>query len=194
MATIQEVESRLGHPRMLAQVAADEHRSSYFVGRHPIWCCVVAPIPLVIACFAICMLAVVGCGQLAEWLLGKSFGMEGKSADEWPAFAVTIAHGVVYFLRFVPPVLATLIVCWKVRQAGLSAKWLWISFCPIGLLAVCFFATLQLPQTSGSGSLIMSLNFPVHTQSLIQAALPLVMVGLLAFSNRKRSMHLPVVA
>jgi hypothetical protein len=193
MATVQEMESRLGHPRMLAQVAAAEHRSSYFVGRHPIWCCVVAPIPLVIACFALCMLAVAGCAQAGEWLLGKSFGLEGRSADQWPAFAVAIAHGVVYFLRFVPPVLATMIVCWKVRQAGLASKWLWISLCPIALLAVCFFATVQLPQSAGGGSLNMSLSFPIHAQALIQAVLPLVLVSFLTYSNRKRSMELAVI-
>ncbi len=189
MATIQETEMRLGHPRMLAQVAAAEHRSSYFLGRHPIWGCLVAPVPVVLLCFVACILAVIGFGYGADLILDKTFGLEGKTADEWPAIAVMFAYGVVYFLRFAPAILATLIMAYKVRQAGLANKWLWISFCPVAVLAACFLATIHLPETGSGGNLTMGLNFPMQLQSLFQVMAPLAIVGVVSALNRRRSVQ-----
>jgi hypothetical protein len=188
MATIQEIEPRLGHPRMLAAVAGAAHRNSYFLGRHPIWGCLVAPVPVVLFCFAACMAAVIGFGYCADLLLEKSFGLDGKSADQWPAIAVGLAHGIVYFLRFVPPILATVIMTWKVRQAGLANKWLWISFCPVALIAGSFLANLQLPQAGTGGNLTMGLNFPMHVQSLLQVIAPLAIVTVVSVLNRMRTL------
>jgi hypothetical protein len=189
MATIQEIEPRLGHPRMLAEVAGAAHRNSYFLGRHPIWGCLVAPVPLVLLCFAACVATVIGFGYCADLILDKSFGLEGKSADQWPAIAVGLAHGIVYFLRFVPPILATVIMTWKVRQAGLANKWLWISFCPVAVIAASFLAILQLPQVGTGGNLTMGLNFPMHVQSLLHVIAPLAIVIVVSVLNRVRTLR-----
>ncbi len=186
MATMQEIETRLGEPRMLADYAAAEHRRSYFAGRHPVWFCLVAPIPLTIACWAICLLTLIGFSYVADWVLGKTFGLEGKTEEEWPRLAVGFAYGVVYFLRFGPPILATMWAAWKIRQAGLPSKWLWASGCLFAAIAACFMVQLHLPQANSQGNLTMGLNFPIHISGLFNAVIPLAIVLLFWGWSRKR--------
>lgn len=186
MATVEEIETRLGHADTLVDLAVAEHRRSHFVARHPIWCCIIAPIPLVIACVAVCMLAIVGFGYAADWVLGESFGMKGMTGDEWPPAAIAIARGVTYFLRFGPAMMATLLLCWKVRQAGLCWKWTWVSCGLVALGAAIFMVQLQLPQPTSQGTLTVGFGVPFHSQSLVHALAP-IGVALAAWWWSRRS-------
>jgi hypothetical protein len=97
---------------------------------------------------------------------------------------------MIYFLRFGPPILATLWATWKIRQAGLPWKWLWASGGLIAAVAACFMVQLSLPQTGTQGNLTMGLGFPLHMPGLLNAMIPLAIVLLFWGWSRKR----PVVA
>jgi hypothetical protein len=185
MATVEQIEARLGHADTLADLAVAEHRRGHFVARHPIWCCIVAPFPLVVACVVVCMLVIVGFGYAADLVLGETFGLKGVSGDDWPPAAVAVAQGVTCFLRFAPAIMATLLLRWKVRQAGLSWRWSWVGCGLIALVSAIFMVQLQLPQASSPGTLTIGLGFPVHSQSLLHALPPIgIAVGLWCWSRR----------
>jgi hypothetical protein len=178
MSTVEELENRLGEPEVLAQMAVAEHWQSYFVGRHPLWCCVVAPIPLTIICWAICLLSAVGLADVLPLALGERFQLDGRSVSDWPPLIVTIAICFPYFMRFVPPILATLFVSWQIRRAGLSLRWSLISWFLIAAVAGGMVIQMHLPQTPGTGTLELGLGIPFGVRAIIQAAVPLA-TGLL---------------
>ena len=185
MSTVEELENRIGNPEMLARMAGAQHRQSYFVGRHPFWCCVVAPIPLTIVCWALFMLTAVGMADVLALAFGDRFQLDGRSISDWPALVVTLATGFPYFMRFVPPILATLFVSWQIRRAGLSLRWPLVSWLLIAAVAGGMVIHMRLPQTPGTGTLQLGLGLPFGVRGIIQAPVPLA-AGLLTWAWTRR--------
>lgn len=170
MNTVEDLEKRLGSAQQLATMAAREHRRSYFVGRHPLLCCLVAPIPLVLVCWTLSMLGAIGIAQALSWKLGDRLHV---GVAEWPIWVVMLVSSFPYYMRFVPPVLATLLLTWQIRRAGLSLRWTLVSLILVALAAGTLVIQLRLPQSPGTGSLSLNFGIPFGIRGVIQAAVPL---------------------
>lgn len=174
----ERIESRLGQAEVLVAAALANRRQASVFGRHPIVSFVLAPIPVVVLSWLGCLFLCFGLLKMIGWLLGDTYVFEGRAVRDYPAVLIYAMNAMVSVMRFLPPAVATALLCWCANRAGMSWRWTATVSGLIGSMSGALIVQLTLPVEPGTGQLVLSLGFPVHQWiNLIQFLVP-VAVGL----------------
>jgi hypothetical protein len=159
---------------VLAAAAFANRRQASIFGRHPILSFVVAPIPVALVSWVGFLFLSFGLWMVAGWVFGDEYSIENRAVRDWPTIVVSVFNGMTLALRFLPPALATTLLCWCANRAGMSWRWMLCASGLIALVAGMLVLQVTLPPESGQGQLVLGLGFPVSQWiNLLQFLVPL---------------------
>ncbi|HTQ39893.1 MAG TPA: hypothetical protein VMJ32_12765 [Pirellulales bacterium] len=156
-----KLHDRLGDPAQLAAFAAKEYHNRSFLGRHPIFTFIIAPIPLVLLSWIGITTGAVAFGMLLSHFFGSDMG------DPWSApFAFTIVNACWgWLLSTLIPIVDVLILCRVARRNALPWKWAKTAIVLIAMLCACFWMKFiqptnshYVPDSVGNGGSIVGLG------------------------------------
>ncbi|OHB68121.1 MAG: hypothetical protein A2V70_13985 [Planctomycetes bacterium RBG_13_63_9] len=90
--------------------------------------------------------------------------------------AAWVAYLAHYATLFVPPAIATIILCRLATRSGRGWPWLVAASTLVALLALCYYSSLIMPTAPGTGRYTIGLGFstqPFHFPQVLQMAVPL---------------------
>lgn len=182
------IASRLGRPDVLVAAALANRRPASVFARHPVLSFVVAPIPVAILSWVAFLFLCFGALELAGWLLGDAYVIEGRAVSDWPAGLVQAVNLLVVAIRFLPPAAAAALLCWCARRAGVSWRWTLTASGLVGLVAGMLLVQVSLPVEAGQGSFQLGLGFPFYHQwiNLVQFLVPLAVGVAFLWGTRHR--------
>ena len=189
----ERIESRLGRPEMLVAAALANRRQASIFGRHPVLSFVVAPIPVAILCWLAFLWVCFGLFWLTGWVFGEQYAIENRAVSDWPAALLYAMHATVIAERFLPPIMASALLCWCTSRAGVSWRWTLTASCLVGLIAGAFFVQLQLPPEPGQGHVILGVGLPGlglpvrHGINLLQFLVPVAVGAAFLWGTRNRA-------
>lgn len=158
----------LGEEAELVESTVLRFRSRTFAGRHPIWTFLVAPIPLLLACWIV-------------FYAGLAAVMALVDKDALRTASPT-AHGMTQFILqaalYLPPVAATLVLAWLAARSGQRQRWLAAACVLVALFAAGHHTNFALPIGRGQGQLMIGLGLG-RGMSFVNAVAPLL-IGALA--------------
>jgi hypothetical protein len=158
-----ELESRLGIPEHLAEIATKEFRRRTFAGRHPILSFVISPLLMVIFTTGLMLV-----------LAGLLLDMGGNNV----ALLNGIGFACTAILPFAPFLLSTLLFVWLGRRAG-RRSWSMVACVIIAIAALGFRAENTAKTADHQGRIILYYDFAVGALNridldrLLHAAVPL---------------------
>lgn len=174
MDAANDLDTRLGTPEHLAEVATKEFRRRTFAGRHPILAFVISPLLMVIFTTAI-ILAFTG--------VLLDLGVNNVALQNGIGFACNA------ILPFAPFLLSTLLFVWLGRRAG-RRNWSLVA-CAIIAIAALGFRTESTSKTADhQGRIVLYYDFAVGALNridfdrLLHAAVP---IGLGVWLHRQSS-------
>ena len=117
VASILDIDERLGDPAQLAALAEQQYRRRSFLGRHPIVTFLIAPLPLVLAG----IVAIAACLALIDVVVGYLFP-QFDPHDYTVTYIMTGAL-VFWLLVVVPPLTAAVFLCRIARRNVVNWRW-----------------------------------------------------------------------
>ncbi|QDT47682.1 hypothetical protein Pan258_17180 [Symmachiella dynata] len=148
---------RIGKPEQLAQAAGDEYRRRTWLGRHPILTFLIAPLPLLVLSWILCMLTFVGVGKLAEFL---GSGPTGITKSMVSSTTLLLMESAFYIWAAAPFVMSTCLLCWMAQRTARGPKWMLAAGLIVTLVAAAYQSQMALPTQPGNGQLSAGFGFP----------------------------------
>jgi hypothetical protein len=185
MVVTEGIQSRLGRPEVLVAAALANRRQASIFGRHPILSFVVAPIPVAILSWIAFLFVCFGLMEIVGWLLGEEYAIDGRAVRDWPAVLVYAMNAMVIAVRFLPPTMATALLCWCANRAGMSWRWTLTACGLVALVACAVMVQVKLPAEPGQGQFLLGLELPVHHWiNLIQFLVPIAVGAAFLWGTR----------
>ncbi len=183
----EQIESCLGRPEVLVAAALANRRQASVFGRHPIVSFVVAPIPAAILSWIGFLWVCFGVLKIVGWAFGDEYAIEGRAVRDWPAVLIYAVNAMVLALRFLPPAVVTVLLCWCANRAGMSWRWTLTASCLVALIASVLVVQATLPVEPGQGKFLLGLQWPVQQWiNLIQLLAPMAVATVFLFGARNR--------
>lgn len=118
-----DLQARLGNPTQLAIFAADQYHARSFWGRHPRITFLLAPLPLLLACFISFGLALVSFGKCLAYGLEHVLGWKAPNPHDY-LMLQGIAMGLTsWYILVLPPLVAALLLCRVAQRNALNWRW-----------------------------------------------------------------------
>lgn len=167
---------RLGDPAALADHVVETYQRRTFAGRHPVLTFVVAPLPALLAGWAVAYLVMAALG--AAWFAAIGYGSMLGSA---------VAQAGHALLTSLPPAIVAGAFYWLAVRSGRGWRWAAASCGLIALAAMSFSSTMIPPVEPGTGQLRIGFGMSAH---MFQALLPLefALLVLLRLAHQRRSL------
>jgi hypothetical protein len=159
-----DVQDRLGDPIQLAIYAAEQYHARSFWGRHPLVTYLIAPLPLLVACFVGYGLAFIALCFVIEFVGWYVFGWtEATFAN--PADFIWLQAGIIalmcWYIMVLPSLTAAWILCRSYRRNALDWRWPVLG-CTLLAIVSGFFQTSYRIATEPNSGLFM-IGFDVGT-------------------------------
>jgi hypothetical protein len=170
----QDAQQRLGEPTQLAIFAAEQYHARSFWGRHPWLTYLVAPLPLLVACwisFALAMWAILSGINLVGT---HAFGWTEESfnpADYLWLQAILVALMCWYAIVF-PPLSAAWLLCRTCRRNALHWHWPVLGCTLLAIVAGLFNTSYRLSTEPGNGQLMAGFDISTSPSWLLLKFLP----------------------
>jgi hypothetical protein len=159
---------RLGHPERLADLVVAQYRRRTFLGRHPAFTFLVAPVLCTLAGWAFTLFAFI----IPAAMLGETIVRQTSIATfEWLCRAT---NDVAWF---VPPAAVMALCCRLAHRTGRGWPWLAAS-CAVMALLTGSFRSAQTLTPDGHGALSVGFGAPPH---LLPMLLPVAIAAAFAW-------------
>jgi len=155
--TAETATERVGKPEDLAATAGEEYRRRSWLGRHPKITFLIAPLPLLVLSWMLCLLVFVGTAELVEEL---SEGPQGITKSTVSAMTLLLMETAFYVWAAAPFVLTACLLCWTALRTARGPKWILAAGLIITLVAAMYQLEMVLPTQPGSGKLSADMGFP----------------------------------
>ena len=159
---IIDLQRRFGEPAQLAAFTAKHYHDRSFLGRHPIFTFVFAPLPLMLLSWIALLLPVFAVGYLLDFL-----GVEPGEPRNYPYL---MAIGIVtwsFSLMVAGPLLSAMFLCRVARRN--VVKWHWAVSAVIVIAVLCTFLSATgrqatndhwIPESPGNGCVMIGFLVP----------------------------------
>jgi hypothetical protein len=159
MSTENDVVSRLGEPRELADAAIYAFRRRTFLGRHPAAAFLVfgvAPSASLLGLFVLAFACLYGGCSAWEWL---GFDLKAiKRLD--PAASIVLPYLLSLLMVIIPAALASLLYCKLIARCGISRRWIILSSVVLAIVAILPIWTVSLSDQPGQSVLRCGIGCP----------------------------------
>jgi hypothetical protein len=121
-----ELQQRLGEPAQLALFAAEQYHARSFWGRHPWVTYLMAPLPMLIACWIGFALAFVALNFAAAYVGALALGWSEETFANLADYVYLQAAVVAFaswYVMVLPPLTAAWILCRTYRRNALNWHW-----------------------------------------------------------------------
>jgi hypothetical protein len=169
-----DLQQRLGEPTQLAIFAAEQYHARSFWGRHPWLTYLVAPLPLLVACYAASGLALQAIFFGANFVCTHAFGWTEetfRSADHLWLQAIFITLFCWYWIVF-PPLTAAWLLCRSYRRNALDWRWPVLGCALLAVVAGIFTTSYRLSTEPGNGQLMIGFDLSTSPSWLFLSFLP----------------------
>lgn len=148
---------RIGKPEQLAQAAGEEYRRRTWLGRHPVLTFLIAPLPMLVLSWILCLLVFVGTAELLEEF---NEGPQGLTKSTVSATTLLLMETAFYVWAAAPFVLTTCLLCWMAQRTARGPKWMLAAGLIVTLVAAMYQLDMALPTQPGNGQLSADMGFP----------------------------------
>ncbi|TWU11419.1 hypothetical protein CA54_02260 [Symmachiella macrocystis] len=157
---------RVGKPEQLAQAAGEEYRRRTWLGRHPILTFLIAPLPMLVLSWILCMLVFVCTAELVEEF---NDGQQGITKSTVSSTTLLLMETAFYIWAAAPFVLTTCLLCWMAQRTARGPKWMLAAGLIVTLVAAVFHSQMALPTQPGNGQLSTGFGFPAWGVTAVAA-------------------------
>lgn len=182
MANQVAVGRRMGTPYRLAAQAAEVHRGTSWVRRHPALTFVLAPLPAALLAAAVFVLLLAGAGYVVA-AAGYGGGLDAipRSSLAPIVSACAIAFG------FVPPLAAAAAFGWLAARHRISGWWLAAAALQFALIGGVLMTHVVLSDIPGKSQVQIGAGFPPGGRQVAQLLVPMAVAGICFRAAQRRA-------
>ncbi len=190
-----DLHQRLGNPTQLAVFAAEQYHARSFWGRHPLVTYLLAPLPLLVACYI--------AHAFALWAVMYGVYLVGVHLFGWtdamfanPANFIWLQAGSIAFISWyaivAPPLTTAWLLCRTFRRNTLDWRWPVLGCALLATFAGVFATSYQIATEPNSGRFMIGIDLGLTPSWLLLKFLPkfaLAMgIGLLLVKRAQRQL------
>lgn len=161
-----DLQQRLGEPAQLALFAGEQYHARSFWGRHPLVTYLIAPLPLLVACwifFGFAFWAATYCLYLVgTYAFGWTEATFANPADHIWLQGMTIAF-MCWYAIVLPPLTAAWVLCRTYRRNALDWRWPIVGCALLAIVAGVFTTSYRIATEPNNG--LFMIGFEVGTSA-----------------------------
>jgi hypothetical protein len=170
-----DVEERLGQPTQLALFAAQQYHARSFWGRHPLLTYLLAPLPLLVACWIFFGLAFWAVGSVISYTLSvigeRFFGWTEQTfanPGEYIWIQAMMIAFMCWYVIVVPPLTAGWLLCRTYRRNALDWRWPILACTLLAVVSGMFTTKYTIATEPGNGLFMIGFDFGTSTAWLLR--------------------------